>query len=134
MAWDNLKRKDVKILTVDDDVSFNKLMAAYLKKLKFKYIITSTSEEFLTTLKEKPPHLCFVDLNMDNRSGVGFQLIQAVRNKLGPDLPIIVLSSRSSSEDIDKAFECGASDYLPKPISLEDIDEKVKLTLCETFE
>ena len=127
------KRSDVKILTIDDDPSFNRLLAAYFKKLKFKYKITSSADEFLSFLKKASPHLCFVDLNLERGSGVGYQLIQAIRNKLGDELPIIVLSSRISEEDIAKAFDCGASDYLPKPINLKDIDEKVQLNLSQKF-
>lgn len=133
MAAPIYRRSDVKVLTVDDDPSFNKLMSVYLKKLKYKFLITTTSEDFLTTLKDKPPHICFVDLNLDNRSGVGFQIIQAIRNKLGSDMPIIVLSARSADEDISKAFDCGATDYLSKPVTIEELDSKISLNLGQNF-
>ncbi|MDA8793641.1 response regulator [Bacteriovoracaceae bacterium] len=114
------------ILSIDDDVDFNKLLELLLKKNKFDCHCTSNPKEFIHELINLEPKLCLVDLNLDANNGEGYQLIKAIRNKRGNKLPLIVLSGRSSSRDISKAFEMGANDYIQKPIDEFSLIKKLK--------
>ncbi len=117
------------ILTIDDNPDFNKIVEAVLKKNKFKVITTTTPDKFLETLKKTSPSICLIDLNLDTTSGEGFQLIKAIRNKRGFDIPLLVLSRRSSNDDISHAMQVGATDYIQKPIDEAILVSKIGFAL-----
>jgi len=105
-----------KILSLDDDADFNSLLKLVLKRNGFESITTQTPNEFAAALKTQDPDLCLIDVNLDVASGAGFSMLQAVRNTFGLEIPLIVLSRRSSREDIGKALELGANDFVSKPL------------------
>src|SRR5690606_31856708 len=84
-----------------------------------------TVQDFLNAIKENTPDLCIVDLNLAESLGAGFAVIQAIRNKLGENMPVLVISRRSSAKDVSIALQVGASDFLPKPIDFSLFLEKV---------
>ena len=107
---------DSPILTLDDDHDFNTLVKHIFKRHGIKVTTTETVEEFIAQLKETKPKLCLIDINLDRGFGAGFSLLQALRNKYGLSIPIIMLSRRKEDKDIIKALELGANDYIYKPI------------------
>ncbi len=107
------------ILTLDDDEDFNRLMIKALNQLELDIEATTDTETFFRRLKFTNPSIVIVDLNLGENFGAGLRVIERIRNEFGEFLPIIVMTRRSSPEDISLAFELGASDYLTKP--LDDI-------------
>lgn len=121
--------KEHLVLTIDDNPDFNKILEAILMKNKFKVVTTTNAERFLDTLKRTSPSICLVDLNLDKTTGEGFQLIKAIRNKRGFEIPLLVLSRRSSNEDISYALQVGATDYIQKPIDEAILLSKISFAL-----
>lgn len=115
MTNDQAKKKLPLALLADNDPGHNKTLATVLKKLGIDAIVTTTAKEFLLKLKEVRPNICIVDLNIDSL-GIGYTLIRAIRNVLGRDLPIVVISGQSDSKAIAHAVECGADDFISKPL------------------
>jgi CheY-like chemotaxis protein len=71
------------------------------------------------------PTMMLVDLKLPRRSG--FDVIAWVRGRPGlRRLPIVVLSSSSLAEDVNRAYDFGANSYLVKPSSLSDFEELVR--------
>lgn len=70
------------------------------------------------------PALVLLDVKMPMKNG--FEVLVEIRNddKL-KRLPIVMLTTTSTSEDIEKAMELGANDYIVKPIKFNDFSEKV---------
>ncbi|GAB4012259.1 MAG: hypothetical protein Fur0010_07950 [Bdellovibrio sp.] len=114
------------ILTIDDDVDFNNLLKVVLKPLDVELITSQSAKDFTDKFKSNKPNLCIIDLNLDIAMGAGYQLIQALRKTSGHDVPIIVLSRRSSKEDISLALEVGANDALSKPLDPPLLISKIK--------
>ena len=104
------------ILTIDDDPDFNVLLKKVLERAGFYVETTEKVETFFERLKALNPHLCILDINLDKYSGEGFKVIEAIRNKFSPSLPLIVMSRRIDQEDVNTALKLGASDYLSKPL------------------
>ncbi|MCP4914036.1 MAG: response regulator [Oligoflexia bacterium] len=115
------------ILGLDDDPDFNNILALSLKKIDYVFKATTTPEEFIKEYKNLKPALCLIDLNLDIAQGAGFQMLQAIRNRFGYEVPILILSRRGNKEDIQRALQLGANDYLFKP--LDDIILAQKLNL-----
>ncbi len=106
---------DFLIYTIDDDVDFNMVLKAALKPYNIQVKTHLTPGEFTKSVKEKLPNLCILDLNLQN-DGEGFQLLRAMRNVIGDQLPIFIMSKRGSKDDVFKAMDSGATDFIPKPL------------------
>ena len=104
------------IVNLDDDPDFNNVLRVILKKEGFQLFSATRPEQFAKLVKSVDPALCLVDVNLDVGQGAGFTFLQAMRNTLGLELPIFIVSRRTSREDISRALELGANDFIPKPI------------------
>jgi DNA-binding response OmpR family regulator len=122
------------ILSIDDDEDFNRILAHTVKKMGHEIITTTTPDEFTTQLKKLRPTLCLIDLNLDVALGAGFHLLQAIRTTQGYDLPLLILSKRKNQEDIAKALELGANDFVPKPLDDAFLEQKIKQYLNPSTE
>jgi len=118
-----------RILIVDDDPEFGKLLGHLLKKFGMDPHVTETPHEFLQGLKSKKFDLCFVDMNMGyegaDRQQMGALVIQAVRKVIGPELPVVVVSLSQSRESIESALAAGANDYVTKPLDRKVLAAKI---------
>jgi two-component system chemotaxis response regulator CheY len=118
-----LSKKNVpRVLIVDDDPEFCKLMEHLLKKFGVHVSASGTPQEFLNRLKSEHFDLCLVDLNM-GRDAMGILVLRAVRKVLGPKTPIYIVSGTHGIEHYRQAVEAGATDYILKPL-----DRKVLAT------
>lgn len=113
------------ILSLDDDEDFNNLLKVVFKKKGLKIITTTTCESFIHHLKNKRPSLCLIDINLDQGPGVGFSLLQALREHHDLTIPIIILSRRRDDNDITRALELGANDYVTKPLDDDFLLNKI---------
>lgn len=112
------------ILAVDDSASVRKLISLSLKLQGFRVLTSSDGMEALEVLPSEKVDLLITDLNMPNIDG--FELIRVVRNTPEyNDLPIIILSSMASNEDITKGIDLGANSYLVKPFHKKRIQYEV---------
>jgi CheY-like chemotaxis protein len=112
------------ILVVDDDASHRLLIAGVLAKLGIEAHLTANPRDFLGKLKSSRIDLCLVDLNIGAPRD-GYAIIQALRNVLGEDLPVIVVSSLNSRAAISHAMDLGADDFVVKPIETEMLAAKL---------
>jgi len=120
-----MKKEDVYILTVDDDVEFNLLLEKRFKRHGLRLKTTSTIKEFTEKLKEEPPSLCLIDVNLEESISAGFALIKALRKNLKNEIPLFVFSARTANEDIVNALAIGATDYITKPLDFDFLLTKI---------
>lgn len=103
-----------RILLVDDDPAARAAIASGLGGLlTFKAL--HDGEDFEKVVREFQPQIILLDINLPGRNGL--VLLESIRPLLR-DIPTLMLSVRGSDEDIIRAFEIGASDYITKPFSL----------------
>ena len=117
------------ILGLDDDPDFNNIIALSIKKIDYDFKATTTPEEFISEFKRLKPALCLIDLNLDIAQGAGFQMLQAIRNTFGYDVPILILSRRGDKKDIQRTLQLGADDFLFKPLDDILLAQKINLYL-----
>lgn len=118
-----LNKKDLKVLTVDDDHSIRDLMLQSLHKLGFSNItqVEDGSIAWNLLLKEKF-ELLITDWMMPNMDGL--ELTVAIRsNETLKDLKILMVTSNKKSSQITKAINAGVNEYLLKPFNLESLQE-----------
>lgn len=102
------------ILVADDSPTIRKFVSISLKVKGYEIIQVADGMQALEVLPSEQIDLVITDLNMPNIDG--FELIKTIRsNEDYKELPIIILSSLSANEDIEKGIQCGADAYLLKP-------------------
>ncbi len=118
------------ILIAEDSSSVRNFISLALKIKGFKIV---AAEDGMDALEKLPKHnfdLLVTDLNMPNIDG--YQLISTVRSDPQySELPIIILSSLSQDEDIEKGIEVGANSYLVKPFNTKRIQYEVMKYLAD---
>lgn len=112
------------IYVVDDDRDIRKFLEVSLRGFGMTPELFGTPEDFLKAIKERRPDACLIDVNI-GRARTGFLLVQAVRNVLGPLIPLIIVSSLKDRSSIAHGLELGASDYVAKPIDSEALAKKL---------
>jgi len=102
------------ILVADDSPSIRKFISYALLSKGYEIIPASDGMEALEKMPNQNINLVITDLNMPNIDG--FELIKTIRgNEVYKEIPIIILSSLASNDDIEKGLCCGANSYLIKP-------------------
>jgi CheY-like chemotaxis protein len=121
-----------KILLIDDNAQIRSINAVRLKAAGYEVTEGGDGIECLKLLKAEHPDLIILDLMMPVMDG--FKVLQMV--KLDPQtscIPILVLSGRGQSEEIEKALKLGAADFLVKMrTNPNTLLEKVQKALAAT--
>ncbi|NLX91640.1 MAG: response regulator [Firmicutes bacterium] len=114
------------ILTVDDIVVARKMVARAAKSLDADVFEAGNGEEALEVLKETRGaiDLIFLDWNMPKMSGIDF-LAHIKKHPEYKNIPVIMTTSVNERENIIKAIQAGASQYLVKPFTSEDVIKKI---------
>ncbi len=116
---------DAPILLVDDDAKIVALLRTYLEREGFTTVSAGTGLEALTRFQEARPAAIVLDLMLPGLDGLA--VCRRVREE--SDVPILMLSARSSVADRIRGIEDGADDYLPKPFSPAEAVVRVKALL-----
>jgi len=116
------------VLIIDDEVQIRKLLEITLESNDYHAISAATAREGITMAVVHPPDLIILDLGLPDEDG---QLVlQKLREwYLGA---IIILTVRSSEEDIIKALDNGANDYLTKPFRTGELLARMRTALRQT--
>lgn len=116
------------ILVVDDEPDIVSFLATVLADEGYATDTARDGLEALDKIESGDPALVVLDLMMPRMTG--FEVLDAVKRFRGGSRPsIIVLSAKSSHQDILDALEKGADDFIPKPFELEDLLLRVRVWL-----
>ncbi len=114
------------LIIVDDEQSLLHSLQLELKRLGHRCHAFETAEQALHHLEEMTPDLALFDIRLPDMDGL--ELIRRVRTE-GQEFPIIVMTGFASISNAVAAMREGASDYLEKPIDLEQLKLVVDRTL-----
>ncbi|MCL4720894.1 MAG: response regulator transcription factor [Gammaproteobacteria bacterium] len=115
----------MKILVADDDRDLLELVAFALAQSGYLVIKAHDGEAALRLFAAESPDLLILDINMPGQSG--FQVCEQVRRHART--PVMMLTARGAEEDLVRALELGADDYLNKPFSPRTLLARVKALL-----
>lgn len=108
-----------KILFAEDDQMLASLLVYRLRKEGYEVIQIHDGKAVKEALEQGIPDAIVCDVMMPYFSGI--ELIDYVRNELKSEVPIILISAASNDENILSAFKMGANDFIPKPISPNEL-------------
>ncbi|MBL85859.1 MAG: transcriptional regulator [Winogradskyella sp.] len=114
----------MKILAIDDQQLVLLPLEKRLKELGYDVKIETDANKGLAIYDEFNPDLVIVDFNMPRISG--FDVIKQIRTSKNPETLIMILSGNTQDAIITEAFELGVTDYMKKPLSLNEICARVK--------
>ena len=113
------------IMIVDDEPDALALMENILSGEGYDLISVSNATEVGIKATQLLPDLILLDFLMPDING--FDVCKALRaNEVTRGIPIMAVTCLSKEEDIERIFESGADEYLPKPYKLEQLQEKVQ--------
>ncbi len=115
----------MKVLIADDDRDLLALIGFTLAQAGYLAVKAGDGPNALKAFESEVPDLVVLDINMPGLSG--FQVCEAIRKT--SRIPVMILTARGEEEDLVKALELGADDYLTKPFSPRTLLARVKALL-----
>src|SRR5437764_134106 len=115
----------MKVLIADDDKDLLALIGFTLGQAGYLAVKAEDGPSAIRAFHAEAPDLVILDINMPGASG--FQVCETIRNS--SRVPVMMLTVRGEEEDLVKALELGADDYLTKPFSPRTLMARVKALL-----
>lgn len=112
------------VLIIDDEVQIRRLLTITLQN-DFTVLEAATAKEGLSLVASHPPDLVLLDLGLPDESG--HDVLRHLREWYTH--PVIILSVQSSEDDIVKALDNGANDYLVKPFRTGELLARIRSAL-----
>ncbi len=114
-----------RVLVVDDDVKTVELVKLYLNRDGYKVLTAYNGMEALRLAREGHPDLIVLDLMLPGVDGL--EVCRTLRSE--SDVPIIMLTARTTDEDKLTGLGLGADDYVTKPFSPRELAARVRAVL-----
>jgi two-component system phosphate regulon response regulator PhoB len=112
------------ILIIEDELDLRNIIKFNLEQCGFGIQESSNANDALILMEDFLPDLILLDLMLPGLKGENF-LTLIKKNEKFKEIPVIIISAKNREEDIVKAIENGAHDYLVKPFSLKVLIAKI---------
>lgn len=117
--------KKNKILIVDDTETFLRLEKMLLERSGYDIIMAKNGTEAIKKIQMEKPGLVFCDMMMPDMNGdVVCKFVKS--NKSLKHIPIIMVTTRSDPESVERCKRAGCDDYITKPVTQRDLFAKIK--------
>jgi two-component system, chemotaxis family, chemotaxis protein CheY len=119
-------------MIIDDVASIRNIVASILQKFGHRVFHAASGEEALVLAKSRRVHLVITDINMPGMDGI--TLIQQIRSiEHFANTPIVVLAKGAKDENIEKAKQAGAIDWIAKPFTEDSLNSKINQILVDNY-
>lgn len=112
-----------KILVVDDEDAVRRALKATLTAFRFSVQDAASGEDALRATRNTPFDAVLLDLNMP---GIGGMKTCAELRRVTPALPILMLTVRDNQDDVVRALDAGADDYITKPFHIRELTARLR--------
>jgi two-component system KDP operon response regulator KdpE len=117
------------ILVIDDEYQIRKLLTITLQSNNYSVVEASTGKEGITSVSAHPPDLILLDLGLPDENG--HAILKHLREWFSN--PIMIISVQTNEEDIVKALDNGANDYLIKPFRTGELLARIRSALRDAW-
>mgnify|MGYP001152689262 FL=1 len=119
------------IYIVEDDESIREIETIALKNSNYIVSAFENAKEFYKKLDELVPDLILLDVMLPDESG--YDIVRKLRKSPATqDIPIIMVTAKTTEMDMIKGLDGGADDYIKKPFSIMELITRVKALLRRT--
>jgi two-component system phosphate regulon response regulator PhoB len=117
-----------RILVVEDELAIAEVLEYNLRKAGFEVAATYRGDTGLEAIRQQPPDLLVLDLNLPGLDGLELTRILK-RDTATASIPIVMLTARGEELDRIVGLELGADDYISKPFSPREVVLRIKAVL-----
>lgn len=117
-----------KILIIDDEVQIRRLLVITLSANGYKISEAASGKEGVNLAASIQPVIIILDLGLPDSDG--FDILRKLREWYNK--PVIILSVRKSEDDIIKALDLGANDYLTKPFRTGELLARIRVAIRQS--
>ena len=119
------------VLVADDDPDILDLVTFRLDRAGYEVVQARDGQEALDAALERTPDLCVLDVMMPRLDG--YEVTRRLREETATKaVPIILLTARAQEADVQRGFESGATDYVKKPFSPQELRARVEALLARS--
>jgi two-component system sensor histidine kinase/response regulator len=112
----------VRVLVVDDDPRVRRIVVGSLVRVGFHVVAADDGTPAIAAAESSAPDVAVVDLGMPTS---GYQVVRRLKELYGAAVHVAVLSGRDDEDTRLAAFDCGADDFLVKPLSVAELRRRV---------
>ncbi len=118
--------KPIKVLVVEDDPEIAFLLKFLFEREKWDATLLEDGHQAFEYIgSHAPPHLILLDIMLPYQDG--YQIVAKVRDdQEWKEIPIVMLTAKSQEQDIVRALELGANDYVTKPFQPIELLARIK--------
>ena len=113
----------MRIMLVDDEERFLQTMQKMILKKGYDAVTAASGEECLEKLEKELVHVVILDVKMPGMDGV--ETLKKIKQRY-PRMEIIMLTGHATAESAVEGMKLGATDYLQKPTSVDDLIAKAE--------
>ena len=113
------------IVVIDDESQIRKILSITLEAEDYKVIEASKGKDGIIAVANFHPQLVILDLGLPDQDG--FSVLKEIRT--WSNVPVIILSVKSSEDDIVKALDLGADDYITKPFNTSELHARIRANI-----
>ncbi len=115
----------ISVLIVEDDVNIAQLLQMYLEKEGYAVTLAADGGEGLTKFRSIKPDLVLLDVMMPVMDG--WSVCKTIRAE--SDVPVIMLTAKSETDDKINGLKSGADDYITKPFEMREVLARIEAVL-----
>src|SRR3981081_2133057 len=113
-----------KLLVVDDEPSVRKLIKRFFESRGFQVAVANDGIQGWSATRAEGPDLGLADVAMPEMDG--YELTRTIRrNPSTAGIPVILLSAHREADAMVTGYECGADDYIAKPVDMDVLKHKI---------
>lgn len=116
------------IVIIDDESQIRKILSITLEADNYKVIESSKGKDGIIAVANYHPQLVILDLGLPDEDG--FSVLSEIRT--WSSVPVIILSVKNSEEDIVRALDLGADDYITKPFNSSELLARIRANVRRT--
>lgn len=116
----------MKALLVDDSQTTRMLIGKIIKGLGFETIEAADGKQAIEQLKKGPVDIVLLDWNMPVMNGLDC-LKELRANSSWSDIKVVMVTTETEIQQVVKAIDCGANEYIMKPFTSEMFAEKLQI-------
>jgi two-component system KDP operon response regulator KdpE len=113
------------VLVIDDEAQIRKMLSITLTSYDYRVAEAATAKEGLAAVVNHPPDLILLDLGLPDQSG--HEILRQLRNWYIN--PILILSAQTAEDEIIKALDDGANDFLTKPFKTGELLARMRVAI-----
>lgn len=123
---ETIKKK--KVLVIEDEFGIQEMLKDFLTDAGFEVIVANNGQEGIEKIYKEFPDIVILDCQMPKMDG--YEVLQKIRkDHFFVNLPVIMLTVRSTESDQIKGLQLGVDDYIVKPFNKQILITKIKIIL-----